>query len=259
MRSDLKEVEDKAYRLAEFAKKLRDLDRDWSHLKNQEDFPKVWALEKEHRHPIENLYAGGRQDAINLSCWFCELDDAAKHPTLKSFVDVMLPALERTVDDARTRVKVAKAAHEALENRFWSVVGMTTLTVDQISIAEASIATLNAMKRSKLYREESGEHVVTDQPSVVITNSYNTNSNINSNHSSVTVTQSTTDLFVKIRSAVDSLPAAAQPAISEAVNEMERNVGTSGFISSYKNFMALAADHIGVMTPFLPALAQLLG
>ena len=44
----------------------------------------------------------------------------------------------------------------------------------------------------------------------------------------------------------------------EAVKEMEKTKGTGGFIAAYQKFMGLAADHLGVITPFLPALSGFL-
>ena len=38
-----------------------------------------------------------------------------------------------------------------------------------------------------------------------------------------------------------------------AVDEMKRQSGGAGFATAYRNFMSIAADHLGVLTPFLPA------
>jgi hypothetical protein len=43
-----------------------------------------------------------------------------------------------------------------------------------------------------------------------------------------------------------------------AVDEMEATQHSGGFVSAYQKFIGLAADHIGVVGPFLPALAGLL-
>ena len=42
------------------------------------------------------------------------------------------------------------------------------------------------------------------------------------------------------------------------VDQMEAAAGTSGFAAEYKDFIGLAADHMTVFTPFLPALTQFL-
>jgi hypothetical protein len=43
-----------------------------------------------------------------------------------------------------------------------------------------------------------------------------------------------------------------------AVDEMKRQRGGAGFAAAYRSFVSLAADHLGVIAPFLPALSQLL-
>jgi hypothetical protein len=43
-----------------------------------------------------------------------------------------------------------------------------------------------------------------------------------------------------------------------AVDEMKRQHGSAGFVAAYRSFVSLAADHLGVLAPFLPALGQLL-
>lgn len=47
-------------------------------------------------------------------------------------------------------------------------------------------------------------------------------------------------------------------AIIQAIALMKEQQGKSGFQDSYRNFMSLAADHLGVILPFLPALAGML-
>jgi hypothetical protein len=44
--------------------------------------------------------------------------------------------------------------------------------------------------------------------------------------------------------------------ILAAVSEMKKQQGESGFATAYKNFIAISADHLGVVVPFLPALTQ---
>lgn len=44
-----------------------------------------------------------------------------------------------------------------------------------------------------------------------------------------------------------------------AVEAMKSQKGETGFVQAYQKFIGLAADHIGVITPFLPALTNLIG
>lgn len=123
---------------------------------------------------------------------------------------------------------------------------MIQLTTNQVAMAEASMTTLDSMKRSKLYREESGELVVSDKASVIIiTNSYKTNSNINSNHSSVTVTNTHVEVFVKLGWVAESLGVAPEvrESISNSVDEMECNAGSFSFLNSYQKFISLGRPY----------------
>lgn len=52
---------------------------------------------------------------------------------------------------------------------------------------------------------------------------------------------------------------AAREGLLAAVTNMEKTRGSGSFVSAYQTFVGLAADHIGVIGPFLPALAGLLG
>jgi len=41
-----------------------------------------------------------------------------------------------------------------------------------------------------------------------------------------------------------------------SLNEMKEKRGHSGYVAAYQKFMAVVADHIGVVAPFLPALTS---
>jgi hypothetical protein len=47
--------------------------------------------------------------------------------------------------------------------------------------------------------------------------------------------------------------------ILAALEDMKRERGRSGFLQAYQKFVAVCADHIGVVGPFLPALTSFLG
>jgi hypothetical protein len=44
----------------------------------------------------------------------------------------------------------------------------------------------------------------------------------------------------------------------QLVDENEETRGTSSFTDKYKSFVKLTANHMGVISPFLPALTQLI-
>lgn len=101
-------------------------------------------------------------------------------------------------------------------------------------------------------------------PKTVIYNLHGTHSrvNIQSHDESTNVqTVSRDDLFSGLR---DSFMQEVEDEdmkheLIQKVAELEQAVETHEFTDKYKEFMALAADHVSTMSPFLPALAQLLG
>lgn len=46
--------------------------------------------------------------------------------------------------------------------------------------------------------------------------------------------------------------------LQEKVTELEKAQGTTGFIARYQEFMVLAANHMTLLAPFIPALSQML-
>jgi hypothetical protein len=86
--------------------------------------------------------------------------------------------------------------------------------------------------------------------------------NINSTDMSGNVVNVTSEtLFVQLRQAVEG--AVANPdrrsTILKTVDEMEQAAGSRTFGEKYRAFISSAADHITVLSPFIPALTQMLG
>ena len=42
------------------------------------------------------------------------------------------------------------------------------------------------------------------------------------------------------------------------IDDMQAAIGSPGFAGRYKEFVAVAADHLTLLAPFLPALTQML-
>jgi hypothetical protein len=83
--------------------------------------------------------------------------------------------------------------------------------------------------------------------------------NVQSQDYSTNTVNDPSQMFSNLRYVVDNALAEAERApIREAVNQMESTYGTATFLTSYTKFLSIAADHLTVFAPFLPALAQLL-
>jgi hypothetical protein len=87
------------------------------------------------------------------------------------------------------------------------------------------------------------------------------NSRINQgSHDSSTNIAANQSVFGDIEHAVRThvLDLAARDAILGANNEMRASADRSAMLAAYNRFIAAAADHMGVIAPFLPALGSLL-
>ena len=89
----------------------------------------------------------------------------------------------------------------------------------------------------------------------------NTRVNIQSSDSSTNVVSvESAVLFDNLREAIQkfSLDSTLARQLIQNVNAMQSAVGTKTFGERYKEFIAVAADHMTLVAPFLPALRQLL-
>ena len=156
IRPDLQEVSALLFRLTEYAKAFASKNRtDWPHLKNNEDFSKVYRLPWEQRGPLERIYGDGRDLAIFMASRLTEFNDAATFPTLKSFVDSFRGGWIDQVDVLRDVSQQAKDVLQALENPPWASKQMVGVFDEQIELIKATKPTIDQLKQSNLYKLES--------------------------------------------------------------------------------------------------------
>ena len=85
--------------------------------------------------------------------------------------------------------------------------------------------------------------------------------NINSTDLSANIVNiSPENLFTELRRVLQSGVAdeARRAALLRRVDDLEQSKGKAAFVSKYRDFVAAAADHMTLLAPFIPALAQLL-
>jgi hypothetical protein len=88
IRPDLQTAAHLLSRLVEYSKVFHNYNFDrWPHLKNNEDFKKVYELPWQQRSPLEDIYADGRNLAGFMATRLIEFNHAGIFPTLKSYVD----------------------------------------------------------------------------------------------------------------------------------------------------------------------------
>ena len=97
-----------------------------------------------------------------------------------------------------------------------------------------------------------------------IINVYNANGpnsriNINSTDNSSNFNNDSNLLFDEIKKVLESITdIEVQKRSLLLLEELRNTQNTTGFLNIYKNFVSVLADHISVISPFIPALTQLI-
>lgn len=264
IRRDFRDVETYLYRLLEIAKAFDQYeDGRWVHLKNREDFSKVYALENPARREFENLYADGRTIAGFMRSRLREFNSAQSYPTFSSFVDSFETTWVNEIDEQRARIELVKSISEKLEYRSpWSVRQMIEVFEDQLHLLAAVRATLEILKKTPLYRTDKGDHVMDSEKShagvtIGVVNAERLY--VQSTDNSTNLKAESSEVFKQLRRLLDSIAENSEnEKLSKDIQAMESTVGTPTFTQHYKNFIQNASNHVTVFTPIFPALAQLL-
>lgn len=264
IRRDFRDVETYLYRLLEIAKAFDEYeDSRWVHLKNREDFSKVYSLENPARREFENLYAEGRSIAGFMRSRLREFNSAQNYPTFSSFVDSFETTWVSEIYEQRTRIELVKSISEKLESRSpWSVRQMIEVFEDQLNLLTAVRSTLDILKRTPLYRTDKGEHVMEPEKihagvSIGVINAERLY--LQSTDNSTNIKTESSEVFKQLNHLLNTIAeSGAKQKLSKDVQAMESTIGTPTFTQHYKNFIQNASNHITVFTPIFPALAQLL-
>ncbi|MDP9606937.1 UNVERIFIED_ORG: hypothetical protein J2W38_006757 [Variovorax paradoxus] len=247
---------------------------DWVHLKNKEDFARIEELGNRYRWPFSSLYGDGRDLAFAMSQVLCEFNDVGTYPTMTRYVAVLeaytneLPKLR--TQGAELRGLVQELADEQTSAP-WAVRRMITCFFQQIEWLEVVQATVQLLKQTSIYRLENGEIQMSDlnKSTTTVNNTFGTvhgRVNVNSTDNSTNFHISTSQVFNSIRDALNSqtqtqtsLTQPERETLLSHVDAMEADVGTPSFTKRYQDFIAAGANHMTLLTPFIPALSSLLG
>jgi hypothetical protein len=156
LRGDFSSVKHHFSRIQIYGDAFRKFDLDWSHLKNREDFNQIYALDDSDRRPFETIYSNGRDCAVFMASQLNSFNYADQHPTLSHFVHSFDKSWVTQTDKLEHDVDSAKQKAKDIDLNLFSTGQMIVLFEKQIEILKATKKTLNALKRSKLYREENG-------------------------------------------------------------------------------------------------------
>ncbi len=158
IREDFNSVNDYLQRLIKYAEVFEKNNFEyWPHLKHKEDFQSIYELSREDRAPLEKIYSVGRDCAVSMSDRLRSFNNADEHPTLAAFVTSFEGGWIYQIDDLRLISENAKDKMKSLKYRPWAVEQMIVLFDEQLKLLEASKETLNILKKTDLYKIETGE------------------------------------------------------------------------------------------------------
>ena len=257
VRNDLREVEGLISRLLSIGETFRKNDKDWSHLKNREDWDRIdRASDGRKKVQVERIYSDGRDMAFFMSDALCGINyDFTKYPTLTSIIN----GFKNTwvYSDLESVLAAGRAAHDELQLNNWAFSQMTTLFQGQIDLANAVRQTLDMLRATDLYKQENGLPVEKDKGAVTIQNVSHSAISVNSSGVTQAIT-SDSSVFAELIKALQASQIEERDQLVNLVEEMSREHKGGNFISAYKKFMDAAATHISVLAPFLPELTSLL-
>ena len=258
IRKDLGQVEGLISRLISIGQEFGTMDSRWSHMKNNEDFERVYAIvETQKKHSIEEVYATGRDMALFMSDALQSINvDFTTYPSLTSIIDRFK---DTWIDSDLNKIKTeGEEAHEGLGLNNWAFRQILIMFEDQINLAKAVKQTLNLLKDSDLYKLENETLVKENSSNIInINNVTNSNISVSSDNTSQEIKQSR-GVFIKIIEAVESSDIEDKDQLIMATKEMEDAARCGNIAGAYKNFIALASNHMGIIAPFIPALSVLL-
>lgn len=157
IRGDLRSVDSWLRRLLTYAETFRRFNmEDWSHLKNQEDYNRVYLLPIEQQQPLNSIYADGRDIAVHMSQKLPAFNYADQYPTLKDFVDSFNHGWIYQIDLLEKQVADARAVTGGLPSPIWAVDQMIDLYLKQLDLLRSISQCISFLRNSDLYRTESG-------------------------------------------------------------------------------------------------------
>lgn len=235
---------------------------DWSHMRNREDFDRVYRLDQPLRSKFENLYGDGRDMAYFMSDQLRSFNSIEDFPSMSSYVDSFDSCWSSSIDSHKERL-ADLSVYAGKSETPWAVRQMIRIWETQVKLLETVNATVNLLKQTDIYRIENGEIKVTDlnKQNINIGNVHGGKINIGSIDNAVTINISAHRVFENIKQALNSaeLPTAERDMLVQHVTDMEAEAGKPSFVQRYQNFIAASANHMTLLAPFIPALTKLIG
>lgn len=157
IRQDFKSAELQLNRLALYAKNFSDYNHgDWSGLKNNEDFHRVYDYEQQTQRALAKVYEVGRDLAVTMSQRLASFNYSEDYPTLVSYIDSFSGGSLDKISDLKLISQCAKETCTQLKSPPWAVQQMILLFDRQISLLESARMTIESLRFTDVYKFEVG-------------------------------------------------------------------------------------------------------
>lgn len=155
IRKDLSSAKTILERLYEYSKVFLDNNhKQWSHLKNREDFDKIYDLPNEIKDAFENIYSTGRDVAIYMGSHLQEFNYPESYPTISSYIKSFDKNWVSDISYLKKISEKAKSYSGNVDKTPWSVREMIKLFDNQIGLLETIRITINQLKETEIYKIE---------------------------------------------------------------------------------------------------------
>ena len=264
IRKDLESAELFLNRLLEYSNVFRKYNKEvWSHLKNHEDYDRIYNLSEKERVDIEKIYGTGRDISVYMSTQLQAFNYADQYPTITSFIDSFEDGWLDEFDNLIKISETAKAKAKALKNCPWAVDQMIQLFDAQLELLKAVKNTINQLKTTDIYKIENGIEIMKENKGIV----YNIG-DISAGRVNLSTTDNSTNVSnVSFEKFFEDISMTLKNEISDKekmdlllkeLNELKESVNTPEYKQKYNSFIQAAANHMTIVAPFIPALSKLL-
>lgn len=262
IRSDFQDVSGTIEKLHNIGEEFFEFEKHWSHLKNKEDYSKIFSAPAPDSNKMEKVYTLGKSIAGSMSSELRSINtNYSEYPTLTDVIDKLEESIEFTkennwvIDDAKPLLPHYR--------EIFAFGAMYNLYERQSKLVKGITIAVNVLKSSNLFKIENGIETMAEAKNITVTGNSGA-VNIHSSGATATVSN-TTDyiqppVFKEMLSTVRSSD--VEPEIEEMlVSEITTLADThkqGSFVNGYADFIAKVSDHVTVLTPFMAPLAALL-
>jgi len=126
----------------------------WSHLRNKEDYDKIYELPDDIKYTFEEIYCLGRDVSIYMGAHLQNFNRAELYPTLTSYIETFNTNWLNKIDDFLFLSAKAKSYSDSIDNPPWSIRKMIELFDEQIELMEIIRREVENLKISEIYKYE---------------------------------------------------------------------------------------------------------